>query len=145
MPQKLALTQTLLCVRADVDAELPVGTRMKVPGQTGIGTYLSFKRARRGGALLPFLACVFSHLDTKIDGCHFLNVFLRSFSPENHVRGLRWNVGANEHTVAFAGGQAPARVEAISLKEFVWQVDGDKIAGYPLPEPQITCMLDDDY
>jgi hypothetical protein len=40
---------------------------------------------------------------------------------------MRLNVGANEHTIAFAGEQAPARVEAISLKEFVWQVDGDKI------------------
>eukprot|EP01046_Picozoa_sp_COSAG06_P046397 COSAG06_NODE_6567_length_2864_cov_2.863620_3_plen_215_part_00 len=44
---------------------------------------------------------------------------------------MRWNVGANEHTVAFSGGQAPARVEAISLKEFVWQVVGDKIATLP--------------
>jgi hypothetical protein len=75
MPQKLTLTQTFLCVRADVDAELPVGTRMKVPGQTGIGTYLSFKRARRGGALLPFLVCVFGHLHKKSMGAIFSIMF----------------------------------------------------------------------
>ena len=72
MPQKLTLTETLLCVRAAVDAELPIGTRMKVPGQAGVGTYLSFKRARLGGALLPFLVCVFSHLHKpKKSMCYF--------------------------------------------------------------------------
>ena len=63
-----------MCVRAAVDAELPVGTRMKVQGQAGVGTYLSFKRARRGGALLPFLACVFQSFAQEIDVCYFLNI-----------------------------------------------------------------------